>query len=297
MTKRHLILGGSSFVGRHLYRRLGPDRALTTYNANPVADGIRFDSTSMALAEIVPDPDAVDRAILLLGDTRPDSCVADRERSRRVNVEGIKRVIDQLREWGIRPVFTSSELVFDGTKGEYVESDPPNPILLYGEQKLEIERYLEKTTDDFAVLRLAKVYGDVAGDGTLFDGLMKTARAGGSARIAADQRFSPVYVGDVCDAIMAAADGDLRGVYHVAGPEPLTRLECLRTVIEALERRGPIDLMIETCSIHDFGLPEKRPVDVSMKPDRLLAETGLRLRTARESCRILAESLSVSVSD
>ena len=71
-------------------------------------------------------------------------------------------------------------------------------------------------------------------------------------------------------------------------------LNIVRTAIEALERRGPVQLTIETCSIHDFDLPEKRPVDVSMKPDRPFAETGLRLRTAGESCRILAESLSVS---
>jgi dTDP-4-dehydrorhamnose reductase len=294
MTKRHLILGGSSFVGRRLYKRLGPARALITFNANPVADGIRFDSTSMGLSDIVPDPDAIDQAILLLGDTQPDSCVADRERSHLVNVEGIKRVINQLNDWGIRPVFTSSEFVFDGAKGEYMESDAPNPILLYGEQKLEIERYLDKTTDDFAVLRLAKVYGDDPDDGTLFGGLMKTARAGGEALVASDQRFSPVYVGDVCDAILAAVDGILQGVYHVAGSEALTRLECMETAITALERHHPIDLTIETCSIHDFDLPEKRPVDVSMKPDKFVAETGMALRTATESCRILAEPLPVS---
>ena len=291
MKKRHLILGGSSFVGLHLYELLGPEGAIITYNTRPVLDGIQFDSTTAELTEIITNPESIDQAILLLGDTNPDSCIADRNRSHLVNVEGIKRVLDQLEKWNIRPIFTSSEFVFDGATGDYVESDQPNPILLYGKQKLEIEKYLFDTFDDFVILRLAKIYGDNPDDGTLFDDLIKNILTKSSMRVAADQKFSPVYVGDVCDAIVAALDKNLHGTYHVAGPQRLTRLECLETAIASLEYYRPVRLEIEACSIYDFDLPEKRPQDVSMNPAKLVADAHMTLRTAAESCQVITQRM------
>ena len=291
MSKQHLILGGSSFVGRRLYQRLGAERAIATFNNNPFDGGVHFDSVSMDLADIVPDPAHIDHAILLLGDTQPDSCVADRERSHLANVVSIKHIIDRLKEWNIRPVFTSSEFIFDGEAGDYTESDEATPILLYGEQKLAVEKYIQDKTDDYAILRLAKIFGDDLDDGTLFSGLVAAAYSETAMRIASDQRFSPVHVDDVCDAILAACEGKLNGVYHVGGPQGLSRLECLHLAINAARRHAKIDVSIETCSIHDFDLPEKRPLDVSMKPDKLVAEMGTRLRTAEESCAIIADAM------
>ena len=63
----------------------------------------------------------------------------------------------------IKPIFMSSERVFDGGLGNYSEDDPANAETVYGTQKMEIEQYLAQSGGDYAVLRLAKVYGiDVA---------------------------------------------------------------------------------------------------------------------------------------
>ena len=285
-----LILGGSSFVGRHLFKRLGPGRAIATFNKTPITGGVRFDSLSMRLADIIDDPGDVTEAVILLGDTNPDSCAADPVVSNALNVDSTKRVLDDLAELEIRPIFTSSEFVFDGEKGDYVETDPTEPIMLYGLQKLEIERYLEATATNYCVLRLAKVYGEDLGDGTLLTGFLNTIERETSLRCASDQRFSPVYVGDVCDTILRAAEAGLSGTFHVAGPQGLSRLECLNMIVAALGEHRPVELEIEPCSIHDFALPVPRPLDVSMRPDKLVAATGLELRHLAESCAHVASA-------
>ena len=86
-----------------------------------------------------------------------------RKRSYAINVQSTRRVIDDLVELGIKPVFTSSEYVFDGEQGNYVEDDPAIPSTVYGSQKLQIEQYLTDRCVDYAVLRLAKVYGSDPG--------------------------------------------------------------------------------------------------------------------------------------
>ncbi len=285
--KRILILGGSSFVGRHLFARLGSARAIATYNTSPRPGMVKFDATTSDLADVF-SPETISHAVLLLGDTRPDSCLADPARSRVINVDGIERIIDRLNQWRVPIVFTSSDHVFSGDKGDYVEGDPADPIVLYGAQKLEVERYLERTARDWVTLRLAKVYGEDPADNTLFTGWLKDFGRVSSMKCTTDQRFSPVHVDDVCDAIEAAIAGRLKGLYHCAGPVALSRIELLELLLGAVRVHHPVELDIIPCSIRDFPLPEKRPLDVSLRPDRLVKDGGLTLRRPDDVCRRLA---------
>lgn len=282
-----LVLGGSSFVGKHLLARLAPAQYTATYAANAYPGTVKFDCTSMRLAATVGDLAAYDQALLLLGDTQPDSCVRDPERSQAVNVDGIKTVIDDLLAAGVRPIFISSEFVFDGHKGQYSETDSPNPILLYGAQKLAIERYLETVAEDYAVLRLAKVYGGEIGDGTLFTNWLPAIERGGRQTCASDQRFSPIHVDDVVDALLKAAESRIRGVFHLGGPEGLSRMECLETLLAQVRRSRPVELEAVPCRINDFEFPEVRPVDVSMRIGKLAAEIGFTPRRVEDFCHYL----------
>ena len=47
-----LILGGCGFIGRHMFERLGPDRAIGTYFANTLEGGVYFNALKQRLAEI-----------------------------------------------------------------------------------------------------------------------------------------------------------------------------------------------------------------------------------------------------
>jgi len=282
-----LVLGGSSFVGKHLLARLTTAQYTATYAANACPGMVKFDCTSMRLAEAVGDLAAFDQALLLLGDTQPDSCVRDPARSQAVNVDGIKRVIGDLLAAGVRPIFVSSEFVFDGNKGRYSETDMPNPILLYGVQKLAVERYLESVTEDYAVLRLAKVYGGEIGDGTLFTNWLPAIERGGQQKCASDQRFSPIYVDDVVDALLKVAESRVRGVFHLGGPEGLSRMECLEALLTQVRSVRPVAVETVPCRINDFEFSETRPVDVSMRIDKLAAEIGFSPRRVEDFCHSL----------
>lgn len=191
-----LILGGSSYIGQHLWSRLGPDKAIATYYTNPIPGGMYFDSLSMDLADIIDTPETISHAVILFGDTNPETCAADKAKSQALNVDSIKRVLEYLRYWRIKPIFISSEHVFDGTKGNYIESDPVTPILTYGQQKAEIERYLQDHFDEFVIIRLAKVFGAHRGDGTLFTNWLDDINRRQIIYCAHDQIFSPIWQRD-----------------------------------------------------------------------------------------------------
>ena len=282
-----LILGASSSVGRHLWNRLGPDRAIGTYRAHAIDGGRRFDSVSMRLAEVVR-PGEASHAVILVADPQPDSCVRDPQASRRLNVEAMTRLIQDIWTLGMVPIFASTDYVFDGVKGNYVETDQARPILLYGAQKLEVEDFLTTSGQPHAILRLSKVYGDVPGDGTLFAAWLDTILKGATTiRCATDQAFSPVHVGDVGDAFVAAAERGLSGLFHCTGNQRFTRLELLELLITEIRRYRPVKMAVEHCSIHDFSMPEKRPVDTSMVAGKLMAATSLKPLPVEERVRRL----------
>lgn len=288
LENKLLILGGSSYIGRHLIKQLLPGKYTATYATHPFDGGHEFDCTSDRLSDKFNELENYRYAILLLGDTEPDSCVLHPQRSNSINVDGITRVIDDLVEIGVGIIFVSTEFVFDGKQGQYSESDLASPILLYGTQKRIIERYLEKYAKDFAVLRLAKVYGGECGDGTLFTNWLSRIELGTLDKCASDQRFSPIHVDDVVDALLKTVKSRLQGVFHVGGPEGHSRMECLMTLLEEVGRFKHVDLTPKPCLINDFEFPEVRPVDVSMKIDKFKSQVRFRPRGIKEFCGELA---------
>ena len=291
VDKKLLILGGSGFVGRGLLRALPPSGRVATFCSHAVTGGLRFDVTRQRLRDLDLDLRQFGAAVMLLGESNPDVCINDPRGSEALNVDACRQLADDLSEAGLRIVYTSSEFVFDGERGGYGEADKPSPILLYGEQKASMERHIAGLNVPHAILRLAKVYGDEPGDGTLFANWSDEIQRGRALRAASDQRFSPVHVDDAVDAIIAAANGTLEGVVHVAGPDALSRLDCLEKLVAEARAVRPDTPRPEVCSIQDFDLPERRPLDVSMNIEKLIAQGGIMPRSVDETCWLLALGL------
>lgn len=285
-----LILGAGCAIGQRLQAALGPQRTLATYRRRSVPEGLYFELPGMELSEIIDRPSRFSHAVILLAETDPDTCFRNRADAEAINVDGIRRIIDWSLDHGIVPVFTSSRSVFDGEKGDYVESDPARPITEYGRQKLRVERYLEDAGAPFTILRLSSVVGIEPGDGTLFTNWLPALDRGDTIRCAQDQRFSPVFIDDVIAALVATVEQDLRGTFHVAGPAGMTRLEMLQLLIGEMRRHGPCDVTVDACDLDEFPTLERRPLDTTMRADKLTAATGLRFRHPTDICAEICAS-------
>ena len=285
--KKVLILGGSSYVGRHLIAKINPNNVLFTYNKTTISGGVKFDSTVMDIEEVV-DLNEVNSAVILLGDTNPETCIEDVEKSENLNVRSIKRIINALSTYNIKVIFASSEFVYDGGTGNYIESDKTKPILLYGKQKLEIEHYIRKNISTHTILRFAKIYGSELDDKTLFTSWLKLVELESNIVCADDQYFSPVHIDNVVDTILFAISNEMRGIFNLAGPVRKSRMELLLILIREINKIEDCNENVLPCSIDDFNLNEKRPKDVSMNPSKLVSATGVKLVYPDEVCAEIA---------
>lgn len=281
---RVLVLGASGLVGRALMQRL-PGDAVGTYASRPFPGGVRFDALSDRLDGVLA-LDQFTHAVVLSGLVNAAACATDPVASRRLNVTAIGAILEALGKAGVVAVYTSSEVVFDGQRGAYRESDDANPLFLYAKQKLEVERLLAAAGADHVVARLGRVYGSDPGDGTLFTELLAHVRANATIRCAVDQRFSPLHANEAADAIALLVEHGHLGLFHVAGPRAVTRRGALELVLDEFRRHGGVfDGVIEDMNVDDLPTTEPRPRDVSLDIAKVVSATGLRLRDPADWCR------------
>lgn len=262
--RKILILGGGSFIGRHLHTRVGSQRADVTYRKATGLNDIIFDATKNSLSEKIDLRADYSHGIILFSETNVEHIAANPEMARLLNVDHTKRVIDQLIENDIVPVFASSDGVYGGAKGRYSESDSVNPIIEYGHQKRDVEQYLLATGCDWLTLRFAKIYGKEFGDGTLVTAMLSALLDGTLTKAANDYFFSPIFIDEVTKLIVQFCENGETGLYNVGGPDRVCHFDIAKYLENKLSPSKRPLLPVQGCSINEFIRHENRAGDVSM---------------------------------
>jgi dTDP-4-dehydrorhamnose reductase len=183
---------------------------------------------------------------------------ADPKLSRRLNVKVTRHLAELAAE--IQFVFFSSDLVFDGRKGNYVEDDAPNPVHLYGETKAGAEEIILK--NPIHIVIRASLNGGVsrAGNRGFNEQLRQTLLAKSEMKLFTDEFRCPIPAAETARAVWELSQKDCAGIYHVAGAEKLSRWQ----IGQLLVPRWPeVKARIEPGSAKDFPGPA-RALDTSL---------------------------------
>ncbi|MEY4401665.1 MAG: dTDP-4-dehydrorhamnose reductase [Actinomycetota bacterium] len=268
-----LVLGASGFIGS-AFLRTGSASDIFTSSRSGVPGCVPFDALRDNLMSI-DGLQRISHALILFAEREPDACFSKPRESATLNVEAALNVIAQCVSYGIVPMFASTELVFDGLSGNYPETSPPQPILEYGRQKLEVERKLSAMTQDYLVLRFPKTVGTRLGDRSLFTGwIQEISHSPESMRCAYDQRFSIQHVEDVPAIVTSLIRQNTKGIVHLGDGQSHSRLDLLELLCSKLQMMGRATPRIKVVSIDDMPFLENRPHDVSLDTSKLQSLTG-----------------------
>lgn len=286
-----LILGASGFIGRHLLQALRPETVLATYRTTPFAGAVRFDAAKDDIRPLLDRAGPFRSAYILFAESQLDRCAQDPERTHALNVDSVKRIVDALQERRILPVFASTDCVFDGALGNYVEGDAADPILTYGRQKRAVEEYLAATGAPYIVARLSKVVDAEPGGTGMLGEWIRAIRDGAEVRCASDQCFSAIDARDAAHALAALGEGAPPGIYHIGGPRPWDRASLFDALVGAVQRHASVSPIMRRCSINDFPqFLERRPIDISMRIERAERTIGFKPRDLEETCAEIARA-------
>ncbi|MBT9547683.1 MAG: sugar nucleotide-binding protein [Candidatus Sericytochromatia bacterium] len=191
-------------------------------------------------------------------------CFEAPEDTWQINVEGPLALVQTLVERGIVPVLFSSDYVFAGNQAPYSEAEPTSPLNPYGQQKAALEAGLKQLLreSEYLLLRLTKLYDLRPESGTLLSEMALAWRAGKTIRAAEDQIFNPLLLEDCLQAISDLLRQKARGVYHLGGPQGLSRYELAQILAQNL---GVDSGMIQSISLKDLDEPFLRPQDTRLE--------------------------------
>lgn len=201
------------------------------------------------------------------------ACELDPALAWRINVEGVRNLISQVRRRPVRFVHLSIDLVFSGTAGgSHVEADPTDPVTVYGKTMVAAEELIGAALPEACTLRISLPMGiSFNGHAGAIDWIQSRFIKSKPATLYFDEVRTPTYtdcLNPVCEAVLA---GNLAGLYHAGGPRPLS-LYMIAQIVNRVGGYDPRHLM--GCPRIDAGPVPPRAGNVSMDSSKLAGALG-----------------------
>jgi dTDP-4-dehydrorhamnose reductase len=200
----------------------------------------------------------------------PD-CQANPDQATRNNVEATAHLATLAAD--IDFIFFSTDIVFDGTKGNYLETDPVNPISVYGETKAAAEMRVSRNSRH-AIVRTSLNSGASPSGRSSYNEQIRAAWAEGkTTSLFHDEYRSPISAAATARAVWELAAHPQGGIWHLAGTERLSRLQIGRLLAG---RHPELPARIQSGSLRDYHGPP-RAADTSLNCNKIQPRLTFRL--------------------
>jgi dTDP-4-dehydrorhamnose reductase len=197
------------------------------------------------------------------------SCECDPAMAWQLNVASAGALTALAREYRARLVHLSSDLVFSGKgTGNYLESDEPDPVTIYGKSMVEGECVVLSECPDAAILRISLPMGvSFNGHAGAIDWIGSRFRKHRPATLYFDEVRSCTYSDDLNVVFARLLLGDEHGLFHAGGPRPRSLYQIAQVINRA---GGYAPELLKGCPRIDAGPLPPRAGNVSMVSDKLL---------------------------
>jgi dTDP-4-dehydrorhamnose reductase len=222
----------------------------------------------------LPPPAELPRVDLVLHAaawTDVDGAESSPQEAAAVNVGGTQHAL----ELGAPLVLFSTDYVFDGQQRRpYVESDPPNPLSVYGRTKLQAEA---AAGPDAWIVRTSWLHGWRS------QNFVRTMLRLGAERdevaVVDDQRGSPTYVAHLAAAVRELLDLP-PGLWHLSGDGDCTWAD----LAEAIFQHTGLDCRVRRISSTELERPAPRPAYSVLRSERADAPALPHWREGLDAC-------------
>ncbi|MEW6041968.1 MAG: SDR family oxidoreductase [Elusimicrobiota bacterium] len=288
---RVLIIGASGQVGEALHAEFLKKNNVLGLDLDPVTpDTIKADMNDIGLMEKTIGNFKPQVILCPAAFTYVDGCEMDALKCRNVNVESPQKIAAIAQKVNSKFIYFSSDYIFDGKDGPYDEQAKPNPLSVYGKQKLEMEKFITGNLTDFLIIRTTGVYGPEKRGKNFVLSLIKKLRNSEKIKIPVDQLGTPTYSPNIAEAIYKLIEANQRGVFNVAGSELIGRMAFAEKICEIFDLNK--DLLIPVTT-EELNQKAKRPLKGGLKIDKLLSTVSIKMFSPDEGLKDLRSKLKV----
>jgi len=231
-TQRFVIVGKEGNIAQELAARLkkgGKDFIVTSFE--PVENDLylQLEEPQMFNYDKINENDFI---VFLAAISSPDVCKNQFDYAYTINVTGTKEFISNCLKNNARLLFISSDTVLGKAEGVVDEKSKPSPFGKYAEMKYEVEKYYEDKPN-VKIFRLSYVFSR---DDKFSKYVLNCIKKNKKIEIFHPFERRVVYIQDVIDAIIRLSenwDKFSRKIYHVVGPELLSRKDIVELYIRS----------------------------------------------------------------
>ena len=276
--------------------------------------GWEFQRTLPVLGEVISldreeldlcDPDAVQK---FLSEVKPsliinasaytdvDGAEKETDLALKINARGPGLMAEMARKLRAVLIHYSTDYVFDGTKNaSYTESDPANPLNMYGKSKWAGEENIQQAGGAYLILRTSWVYS-LRGN-SFVKKVLHWSRQNKTLKVVSDQVSSPTWartLAEITSMVLAQNKKDLyenirerHGIYHVAGSGYTSRYEWAKQILaQDPEPSEQVLQTIEPALSQDFPTPAVRPLFSALDCTRFETTFGLQLPAWEQTLKL-----------
>lgn len=298
IKRRILVIGANGMLGQRVvefYSSLSDVELLSTsVEENFVFNDLEYIQSDISnrteIKKLIKDfyPDFIVNAAAF---TNVDLSESERELAWKINVKGVEYITEAARILDSHLIHISTDYIFDGKNGPYLENDIPNPLGYYGRTKLASENSLKISGIKYTILRTNVLYGTAKFSRPDFvKWVVDSLRANKQIRIVDDQINNPTFIDDLVQAINKVIELRKEGIYNIGGNEFLSRYEFTLTIAEYFNLDKSLIKKIKT---EELNQPARRPLKSGLITIKAQSELGYRPHPIIQTLELMKKELGL----
>lgn len=215
--------------------------------------------------------------------TNVDQCESDKMGCQLINVTATDYLLEACNALNCHFQLLSTDFVFDGEKGNYMEEDEINPLSEYARSKADAEKIVkDRATCPWSIVRTIIVYGKAENlsKSNIILWAKTVLEKGDPLTIVDDQFRAPTWAEDLADGCMAIVEKKQTGVYHMCGPETMSIHELIMRI--AVHFNYPTE-QIAKISSSTLNQAAKRPPKTGFDLTKARTEVGYNPHTLEQT--------------
>lgn len=199
--------------------------------------------------------------------TNVDKCETNKTLAWKTNVEGTKHIAIASKASHAFLIHISTDYIFNGDKGQYTETDNPDPINYYGFTKLKAEEIVKDLINDYCIARTSVIYGSTPAGGKVNFALWLLAqlRKKKQVKIVTDQWNSPTLNTNLAAMTLEIVERKLTGIFNLSGATRISEYDFANILAQDFNLNE--DLIIPSTTT-ELSWIAKRPRDSSLNTSK-----------------------------
>jgi dTDP-4-dehydrorhamnose reductase len=196
--------------------------------------------------------------------TAVDKAESEPEKAHLINAIGAKNIAEVCKKNNTILIHISTDFVFDGTKTTpYTEVDTPNPTGVYAQTKLDGEKAIQETFDNYFIIRTSWVYSQFGNNFTKT--MLRLAAERNSLSVVNDQIGTPTNAVDLAEALIkiifysslsfGEGRGEAFGIYNFSNEGQCSWFDFAKKTFEI----NAIKINLQPIKTSAYPTPAQRP--------------------------------------